>query len=644
MGGLTPTPTVQSPAAYVRNTLFAQTTQEDAANAAIVRYLPTIEIDITRYGAVGDDQTDCADAFDAAVAVAVEHGGAIVRVPPGIYQTSRPIELYNGVRLLGHASNGTQVTASTIRYVGGDFVDVISPVDNTQSDSIEVAYLRILGGAFQAGTARYGFYAEQWHRGCDIHHCIIRDCYGTIKIEHGYYGHCHHNLVGLVTPTQAAGGATDAEFAEVYGSTSAPLYLGEMNSSNCQHMVLQQLVSEHGTGAKCTQAVFLSGTPVDCRHWTLETTGVDYSTFSPRCEYLIVNDGLTNLDGLYCEAVAADSYAFRSRRDAITMLRDTFLYNITAATLFRNESQGDMFVSGYAYRAYCNTAWFASSSNIGAGGDVIVDGVFQWRAGEKLTDAGFSADADNVYDTFGTDHPYGAVDGTDLRFHRSRVCFPRVVTGLTVSKSSDANGPYIQVTGGVLLNERGKFVNTKFRTGAVSTGLQSCQRLRPNVVSKFYRVYVGKLGNIYLVESAAAFTDATGDWLADFPTDGAGAIGTVTANPRLAIRGEYLGGGGASIASTAHRQNFAAGDTSPSVSSGSYFRTANSGATVITTFDDGVLGQEITVEINDNNTTIDFTGTTLKGNGGADWTPASGDMMRCIFNGTNWLCSIHDCT
>ena len=79
-------------------------------------------------------------------------------------------------------------------------------------------------------------------------------------------------------------------------------------------------------------------------------------------------------------------------------------------------------------------------------------------------------------------------------------------------------------------------------------------------------------------------------------------------------------------------------DATPSVKGGKHFVTANTLATTITAFDDAIEGQEIVVKIGDANTTVDFTGTTLKGNGGVDWTPGSGDFLRCTFDGTNWLC------
>lgn len=86
---------------------------------------------------------------------------------------------------------------------------------------------------------------------------------------------------------------------------------------------------------------------------------------------------------------------------------------------------------------------------------------------------------------------------------------------------------------------------------------------------------------------------------------------------------------------------FTANDATPSVSSGELFNTANSSATTITMFDNGYIGQKIRVLILDANTTVDFTGTNLKGNGGSDWSPSNGDFMDCVFNGTDWYCSVH---
>ena len=85
---------------------------------------------------------------------------------------------------------------------------------------------------------------------------------------------------------------------------------------------------------------------------------------------------------------------------------------------------------------------------------------------------------------------------------------------------------------------------------------------------------------------------------------------------------------------------FTTGVSMPSVAAGNIFKTADSGSTTITSFSNGIVGQEIKVIFGQGNVTVDFTGTNLKGNQGSDWTPFSGDHMTCIFDGTNWYCNI----
>jgi hypothetical protein len=85
-------------------------------------------------------------------------------------------------------------------------------------------------------------------------------------------------------------------------------------------------------------------------------------------------------------------------------------------------------------------------------------------------------------------------------------------------------------------------------------------------------------------------------------------------------------------------------DATPDVGDGNCFTTANTLATTITDFDSGRNGQTITVVFGDGLTTIDFTGTNLKGNVGADWSPAQSDHMVCTYDGTYWYCIISDNT
>lgn len=86
---------------------------------------------------------------------------------------------------------------------------------------------------------------------------------------------------------------------------------------------------------------------------------------------------------------------------------------------------------------------------------------------------------------------------------------------------------------------------------------------------------------------------------------------------------------------------FADGDTDPSVDAAlatTMFRTANTGGTEITTFDDGADGQVITIIIDDANTTF-INGATLKLPAGADLTPAQHDIIQFTLNSTVWCCS-----
>lgn len=92
-------------------------------------------------------------------------------------------------------------------------------------------------------------------------------------------------------------------------------------------------------------------------------------------------------------------------------------------------------------------------------------------------------------------------------------------------------------------------------------------------------------------------------------------------------------------------QTIADGDATPSVFTtvnNKLYITANASPTTITDFDSGRVGQTIWVIINDVNTTIDFTASGLKGNGGVDWSPTTGDHMICIYDGTDWYCNISD--
>lgn len=88
-------------------------------------------------------------------------------------------------------------------------------------------------------------------------------------------------------------------------------------------------------------------------------------------------------------------------------------------------------------------------------------------------------------------------------------------------------------------------------------------------------------------------------------------------------------------------QAFPDGDAHPDIGGGNVFITNNSNPTTITDFHGAwVTSKQIVVIIGDSNTTIDFTGSDLKGNSGVDWKPNADDYMICTYESTDWHCAV----
>lgn len=83
-------------------------------------------------------------------------------------------------------------------------------------------------------------------------------------------------------------------------------------------------------------------------------------------------------------------------------------------------------------------------------------------------------------------------------------------------------------------------------------------------------------------------------------------------------------------------------DATPSVATASILTTANTSATSITDFDGGVTGQVVLLICADANTTIDFTSSQLRGNGGIDRKLLSGESVLAVANtgATIWYCAV----
>ncbi len=75
--------------------------------------------------------------------------------------------------------------------------------------------------------------------------------------------------------------------------------------------------------------------------------------------------------------------------------------------------------------------------------------------------------------------------------------------------------------------------------------------------------------------------------------------------------------------------------TTPSVKRASVFSEANTNATLITAFPEGAKGQVITILFTSANTTlVDAAGLQLAG--GVNFVGSANDVIRLLFNGTNW--------
>lgn len=86
-----------------------------------------------------------------------------------------------------------------------------------------------------------------------------------------------------------------------------------------------------------------------------------------------------------------------------------------------------------------------------------------------------------------------------------------------------------------------------------------------------------------------------------------------------------------------------ANSATPSVINGVLFHTANTLATTLTHFADGVSGQRIIVVFADSVTTINFGSDSIYGDSTAK-TFSPGDWIEAIKYGNYWYCSVHDCT
>jgi polygalacturonase len=103
----------------IRSTRAADDWAEATAivKRVVAPQFPARDFDVTKFGAVGDGQTDCRAAFARAIAACTKAGGGRVVVPAGVFLSDGPIHLASNVNL--HVTAGATITfgADPARYL-----------------------------------------------------------------------------------------------------------------------------------------------------------------------------------------------------------------------------------------------------------------------------------------------------------------------------------------------------------------------------------------------------------------------------------------------------------------------------------------------------------------------------------------------
>lgn len=535
------------------------TTQNALLN---IRNINSGVVSALNYGAKGDGVTDDGPALQAWLTAA---SGKVALLPPGTYITNQALTIPQ--RNITIQGCGQEV--SVIKYMGGDFVDVLTG-DTLGEGYVRIYDIGIKGGSFQAGTARYGIVFGNFNNGSEINRINIRDIFGFIKITTGHLSAIDNLRCEASTPTRALGGATLAEWLEIYDDGHAPIHLKGMNACTLGKIDCYRIGSIVETG-NTPNALILIENSVSCGLKTVQlegcTTYTDGSTYDIRTQNLIRFKGSNaSIDELYMEADYATSALVESDRTGSVDIREFTAFDMDCdSALFKNNATGDMLVRvGKMYKMRSPKLYKVTQTGYSLQGDVRFESVMT-AAGNiytsKTSDGAAGAPSDtveNVNDTYstGSANLLGIADEDELNYSANRLVIPKKLTGLVVTIASDpqytnsngiglftATGHYVQITAGAFMREDGTIVQVKRPDGDATASTFAVFRLRSNNTSgatRYYRVFVGRAGNLYCVEYAAAQTDPTGNWLAEFTVSSTNTFSSLSQNARLGYTGIYI--------------------------------------------------------------------------------------------------------
>lgn len=495
-------------------------------------------VNVKSFGALGDAQADDTAAIQAALD-SLKDGGVLF-FPAGEYRTTDTLKIRHDDTVLIGPAYGT----CRIRYVGEKFVDV---VEIQAYNGVKIRNLSIYGGFYTEGNARYCIFAKRFHRDCEITGCQIREGVGLIRIEAGYYCRILDNQIRNATPSRADAGITQEQWLEVHGPGSAPVYLRGMNTTSVDRNKFTRLGSVSGT-ARTRQAIWVSGTATSMDNSSIEAVfpwsdkGKKHDSSTQTL--IRFENWIGSVDNLYLEAIHSTGAMFEVHGDKSQVaMRNGGFYRVVCETLIHNASANAVvFDDAYAYRIMAGRLASMESPH-----RPVTFRNCSAMPGDRFTDPSVNARKENLYDTRGTAWPLGIDDGDGAV--RRRV-FPRILDGLSVSPGRDEFGAYVQVTCGIFLRESGERVSLQRRAGGSTlegdaeegTDVPVVVRLRPVQPNVHYRLFLGRAGQPYLRTYPRPPTDPTGNWIVEFAADEQGEIGKLARNPRLDLRGEYVGG------------------------------------------------------------------------------------------------------
>ncbi|MGM9625706.1 MAG: right-handed parallel beta-helix repeat-containing protein [Eubacteriales bacterium] len=153
--------------------------------------------DITAYGAVGDNQTDCTAAIQAALDDAAACRG-VVTVPPGIYRTGK-LKMGKGVSLEGHSAWSFRSFGASVFALNTDETDCL--LDITGAFGCAIRGMSLDGGG--RGTQIHGvkLYWDKYNGGSEEDTPTIDDCRighfsgDGVHLEHIWCFSIRHSMV-----------------------------------------------------------------------------------------------------------------------------------------------------------------------------------------------------------------------------------------------------------------------------------------------------------------------------------------------------------------------------------------------------------------------------------------------------------------